>query len=276
MSVMRHSAAVAVLCSAVLGLVACAQPAYDENGVYTPQFGQAGKDVMWVPTAQVVVDRMLALAQVTPGDFLVDLGSGDGRTVIAAAKQGARAHGIEFNPDLVVLSQQAAAREGLADRATFEQGDIFKTDFSDASVVTLFLLTELNLKLRPILLNMKPGTRIVSNSFDMGDWRPDETATVTDHCSGFCTTYKWVVPAHVAGTWHMESDARLELAQTFQMVRGSLYAEDDRTSIRDARMNGSRIEFRVGDDLYTGEVVGDTLRGMVNGVRAWSAQRSVG
>src|SRR5690606_9094222 len=149
---------------------------------YTPSVGQQGKDVVWVPTSQALVDRMLEMAQLTAEDRLVDLGSGDGRLVITAAKRGAASRGIEFNPDLVAISKRAAQTEGVAQRATFEQADIFESDFSDASVVTLFLLPSLNLRLRPTLLDMKPGTRVVSNSFAMEAWEPDESVEVKENC----------------------------------------------------------------------------------------------
>src|SRR4029453_9987339 len=147
---------------------------------FEPQVGQAGKDVVWVPTPQAVVDKMLAMAHVTKSDVVYDLGSGDGRTVISAAKLGARAYGIEYNPDMVTLSQNNAKAAGVADRATFEKADLFETDLSKANVITMFLLPSINLKLRPKILDLKPGTRIVSNTFTMEDWQADETATVTD------------------------------------------------------------------------------------------------
>src|SRR5438128_10799693 len=152
-----------------------AQPAKDE---YQPQVGQEGKDVIWVPTPQALVDKMLDVAKVTPKDYVMDLGSGDGRTVITAAKRGVKAQGIEYNPDMVELSKRNAAKEGVSDKATFAKADLFQSDFSQATVITMFLLPDINLKLRPRILNLKPGTRIVSNTFDMGEWSADETANV--------------------------------------------------------------------------------------------------
>jgi len=155
---------------------------------FEPQVGQAGKDVVWVPTPQGVVDKMLDMAHVTKTDFVMDLGSGDGRTVITAAKRGARAMGIEYNPDLVELSKKNAEAAGMTARATFVKADLFETDFSKADVITMFLLPSINMKLRPKLLDLKPGTRIASNTFTMEDWQADETATVTDGCSSsWCT-----------------------------------------------------------------------------------------
>lgn len=245
----------------------------DAGGVDAPSVGQPGKDVMWVPTSQALIDRMLDMAELTPDDRLVDLGSGDGRTVITAARRGAVAHGIEFDREMVELSRRRAAVAGLAERATFERADIFESDFSDATVVTLFLLPELNLRLRPTLLKMKPGTRVVSNSFDMGNWRPDRTVRVTEGCTSHCTAYKWVVPAHVAGTWAMD-DSELELEQTFQMLQGSLRQAGTERSIGDAGMDGARIGFTVGEDDYIGQVHGDRMSGTVNGGRPWTAVRA--
>ena len=130
-----------------------------------------------MPTSQALVDKMLDMAKVTPQDFVIDLGSGDGRTVITAAKRGARAMGIEYNPDMVELSKRNAAAAGLSeDKAKFMKADLFETDFTQATVITMFLLPSINLKLRPKILDMKPGTRVVSNTFTMEDWEPDETA----------------------------------------------------------------------------------------------------
>src|SRR5258705_13548093 len=163
---------VATLCLIAAASVA-AQPAKEE---YKPQVGQEGKDVVWVPTPQALVDKMLDMAKVTPQDYVIDLGSGDGRTVITAAKRGARALGIEYNPDMVALSKKNAAKEGMGEKAQFTKADLFETDFSQATVITMFLLPEINLRLRPKILDLKPGTRVVSNSFTMEDWQDDETA----------------------------------------------------------------------------------------------------
>ncbi len=234
--------------------------------------GQAGKDVAWVPTSQALVDRMLDMAQLTPRDRLVDLGSGDGRTVITAARRGVRARGIEFDASLVELSKRQAEAAGVSDRATFEQADIFQSDFSDATVVTLFLLPRLNLKLRPVLLDMPPGTRIVANSFGMGEWQPDETAHVTEDCATYCRALKWIVPAKVAGTWRLEGGT-LELAQSFQMLEGRLRNGASIQPIGDGRLEGRQIRFSIGDDRYVGEVRGERMQGRINGSRAWRATR---
>ena len=201
--------------------VACGfSPARAAQGEYQPEVGQEGKDVVWVPTPQVLVDKMLDMAKVTSKDYVIDLGSGDGRTVITAAKRGAKALGIEYNPEMVELSKRNAAKEGVTDKATFMKADLFESDFSHATVITMFLLPSINMKLRPKILDLKPGTRIVANSFDMEDWKPDETAKV-DGCSNWCTAYLWIVPAKVGGTWNL-SQGELTLKQTFQMISGTL------------------------------------------------------
>ena len=239
---------------------------------YVPTTGQAGKDVVWVPTPQALVDRMLDMAQVTSRDYLVDLGSGDGRTVITAARRGVRAHGIEFNPDLVALSQRNA-RAATVDRlATFERADIFESDFSKATVVTLFLLPALNLKLRPTLLDMKPGTRIVSNTFEMGDWQPDEKIEAGGNCTSWCNAYKWIVPAKVQGEWRL-GDGKLSLTQSFQIVSGTLTQGGAAMPLSDARLNGPAITFSAGGQRYSGNVVDGRMSGSRQDGSKWIAIR---
>src|SRR6058998_4071562 len=170
-----------------LALAAIAYGQAQQGAQFEPQVGQAGKDVVWVPTPQELVNKMLDLAKVTPQDYIIDLGSGDGRTVITAAKRGARAHGIEYNPDMVELSKRNAAKAGVTDKANFVKADLFESDFSQATVITMFLLPDINLRLRQKILDLKPGIRIVSNSFTMGDWKADDTVTVTDDCASYCT-----------------------------------------------------------------------------------------
>ena len=218
-------------------------------GQFEPRVGQPGKDVVWVPTPQALVDKMLDMAKVTPADFLMDLGSGDGRTVITAAKRGVKAMGVEYNPDMVELSRKAAAKEGVSDRATFVQADLFKTDLSKATVITMFLLPSINMQLRPAILNLKPGTRIVANTFTMEDWQADETQSVTDNCSSWCTALLWIVPAKVQGTWKTPQ-GNLTLTQQFQMLTGSMNG----TPITAGRMNGDQISFTAGGTTYTGRV----------------------
>ncbi len=272
MKLLRKSLVIAMLGALALGGGAWAQAPATDAAPYTPTEGQAGKDVIWLPTAQVLVGMMLDMAELKPDDRLVDLGSGDGRTVIAAAKRGIVARGIEYNPDLVALATRAAAAEGVAHLASFEQGDIFESDFSEATVVTLFLLPSLNLRLRPILLEMPPGTRVISNTFNMEEWMPDETAEVGAGCQSWCTAHKWVVPAKVAGRWRM-GDQELVLEQTFQMLQGTLREGRANAALREGRLDGTRIQFWVGDRHYVGEVAADSMRGMINGKTPWTATR---
>jgi len=237
---------------------------------FRPQVGQSGKDVIWVPTPDLLVERMLQMAQVGPKDFVVDLGSGDGRTVIAAAKKfHAHSLGIEYNPAMVELSRRNAEKEGVADAAKFVQGDIFASDFSQATVVTMYLLDELNLRLRPKLLGMKPGTRLVSHDFDMGDWRPDETSRIDES-----PAHLWVVPAKVGGSWKLEHDIGadddpvLSLTQKFQKVEGAIVSRSRRLGLRDMRLRGDRLEFGLVDYRgvlreFSGSVRGNLISGSV-------------
>jgi precorrin-6B methylase 2 len=244
--------------------------------VFLPQVGQPGKDVVWVPTSQALVEKMLDMANVTPQDYVIDLGSGDGRTVIAAARRGARALGIEYNPDMVELSRSNAAAEGVGSRATFVKADLFESDLSQATVITMFLLPAINLKLRPALLDLKPGTRIVSNTFTMEEWAPDETATVSDGCSSWCTALLWIVPAKVEGTWRLP-EGELTLKQDFQMVSGSLTSGNGAMAITSGRLRGDLITFSAGGAVYTGHVSGDSVAGTVtsDGTSGnWSATRA--
>jgi hypothetical protein len=259
------------LCSAVLSLAAAnafAQATQAPATPFEPQVGQAGKDVVWVPTPQALVDKMLDMAKVTPQDYVIDLGSGDGRTVITAAKRGARAHGIEYNPDMVNLAKKNAAAAGVTGKATFAQADLFESDFSKAQVITMFLLPSINMKLRPTILNMRPGTRVVSNTFTMEDWQPDQVETIQGECTSWCTANLWIVPAKVEGTWQMPQGP-LTLKQSFQMVTGSLGS----TPISEGKLRGEEITFKVADAVYTGRVQGNTLSGTVSGGGKWTATR---
>ncbi|MBM3809334.1 MAG: class I SAM-dependent methyltransferase [Acidimicrobiia bacterium] len=244
-------------------VVLCAAFALMANGAFAqtssqkpfePQVGQAGKDVVWVPTPQAVVDKMLDLAQVTKDDIVYDLGSGDGRTVITAAKRGSRAFGIEYNPDMVTLSQNNAKAAGVEDRATFVQADLFETDFSKANVVTMFLLPSINIKLRPKILDMRPGTRIASNTFTMEDWQADETVTVTDGCSSsWCTALFWIVPAKVEGAW-TTPNGTLALTQNFQILSGTLG-----NAAVQGRLRGNAITLTAGNQKWAGTVNGNSI-----------------
>jgi len=247
--------------SIVLGLMlaggmAQAQPAKE----FQPEVGQAGKDVVWVPTPQALVDKMLDMAKVTPKDYVIDLGSGDGRTVITAAKRGSKALGIEYNPNMVELSKRNAAKEGVSDKASFMKADLFESDFSQAQVITMFLLPSINMKLRPKIFDLKPGTRIVSNSFDMEDWKPDETAHV-EGCTNWCTAYLWIVPAKVGGDWKLPQ-GELTIKQTFQMISGTL-KHGNVVSPINGKLNGDQISFTAAGTQYTGHVNGNSME--VNG-----------
>ena len=254
MPFVRHAAAVFLLAFSCLAL-AQAQKA---PATFEPSVGQEGKDVVWVPTPQALVDKMLDMAKVTPADTLMDLGSGDGRTVITAAKRGARSMGIEYNPDMVELAKRNAQKEGVADRATFVKADLFETDFSKATVVTMFLLPDINLRLRPKLLEMKPGTRVVSNTFTMGEWKADETADLGAGGKGscnesWCTALLWIVPAKVAGT-HKLPQGELTLKQEFQMLSGSFRTEGKTLAIANGRVRGEEVSFKAGGKDYRGRV----------------------
>ena len=250
--------AVLALCLSTIGVAVSAQATQQKP--FEPQVGQAGKDVVWVPTPQALVDKMLEIAKVTPNDYLIDLGSGDGRTVITAAKRGIKALGIEYNPDMVELSKRNAEQAGVTSMATFMKADLFETDLSPATVITMFLLPDINLKLRPKILELKPGTRIVSNSFTMGEWEEDGKVEVTDNCTSWCTARLWIVPAKVEGQWRVGSET-LTLTQTFQMLSGTLGS----TPIANARMNGDEITFTAGPRTFKGKVSGASMQGAITG-----------
>ncbi|MCL2025303.1 MAG: class I SAM-dependent methyltransferase [Leptospirales bacterium] len=239
---------------------------------YVPQSGQAGKDVVWVPTPQKLVDTMLNMAKLTPSDYVIDLGSGDGRTVITAAKRGATALGIEYNSDLVELAKRNAAKEKVNAKATFIEADIFESDFSKATIVTMFLLPHINMELRPKILNMKPGTRIVSNSFDMGDWTPDQTINLAEECSDWCTAHLWIVPAKVNGTWKL-NNGKITFQQEFQNITGTLTANGQTLKFT-GKLDGNNISFSAGNAKYTGTVNDNTISGTYTGGKSWKAVRN--
>lgn len=287
----------------MLSLIAVSLCAYSQDAQkeFTPKLGQEGKDVDWVPTPQALVEKMLDMAKVGPNDYVIDLGSGDGRIVIAAAKRGARAHGIELNPDLVELSRRIAEKEGVSSNATFVKADIFESDFSQATVITIYLLPQLNYQLRPKMLALNPGTRIVSNSFYMAEWKADDTGKVvsirsffkpalkrikdfvpasvleyfTDYCTFFCTAYLWIVPAKVAGVWQ-SAQGELSLKQKFQVVEGTLKSGERGIPIASGRLNGEQISFSAGGAEYEGRVRGGNIEGKVNAggeITPWNATR---
>ncbi len=247
---------------------------------YQPTVGQHGKDVIWVPTPDELITAMLDMAKVTRDDFVIDLGSGDGRIVIAAAKRGAKAMGIEFNPDMVELSKRNAEKEGVSEKASFTEGDIFEKDFSKATVLTMYLLPELNMRLRPKILDMKPGTRIVTHAFDMEDWEADQSIVADGR-----TAYLWIGPAKVAGTWTWKApsgDAELAITQNFQKIEGSLKLDGKDQPIKNAKLEGDRITFSVGEGNpttidYSGQIKGDSIEGTLKppsgSESKWQAQR---
>jgi len=265
---------------------AWAQPAAP-GGTFEPRVGQAGKDVIWVPTPDAMVDRMLSMAEVTAKDFVIDLGSGDGKIAIAAVRnRGARALGIEYNPDMVELSNRRARDAGVADKVQFVKADIFASDFSKASVITMYLLPGLNLKLRPTLLTMKPGTRLTSHSFDMGEWTADEMSTVNS-----ARGYLWIVPANIGGTWTVNYTGRvlgappqsLTVRQTFQKIEGEAQFGNIGSALNDARLRGDTVQFTIRDaqgqrHLYTGRADGNRITGTVvspgKGQTSFTAQRT--
>ena len=242
---------------------------------YTPESGQQGKDVIWMPTPHELVSTMLDMAKVTASDYVIDLGSGDGRTVITAARRGATALGIEYNPEMVALAKRNAEKEGVGAKTTFMEADLFQTDFSKATVITMFLLPSINLELRPKILDMKPGTRVVSNSFRMDDlnginWEPDQTTNV-ENCSGWCTAYLWIVPAKVNGTWKLDN-GQIRIEQEFQEISGTMTTSGKNVKFT-GKLDGDKISFNAGGTEYTGTVSGNTISGTRAGGGSWKATR---
>jgi len=214
---------------------------------------------------------MLDMAKVTSSDYVIDLGSGDGRIVIAAAKRGATALGIEYNPDLVDFAQRAAAQEGVSAKATFEKANIFESDFSKATVLTLFLGQRLNLDMRQKILDLKPGTRVVSYKFDMGDWKPDKSSIFEDSSSGWSAVHLWIVPAKVDGTWQSDN-GQIRFIQEFKNITGKLTMEKKDMELT-GRLDGDKISFTAGGTEYTGTVSGNTISGRCAGGGSWKAVR---
>ena len=271
------------LLAAIVLVSLLASPAAAQK--FEPQVGQAGKDVIWVPTPDDVVERMLTMAQVTPEDFVMDLGAGDGKIAIAAAKKfGARAIGIEYNPDMVKHANANAQKAGVAGegkgKALIRHGDIFATDFSKADVITMYLLPALNMKLRPQLLSMRPGTRVVSHSFTMEDWEADEISSADGR-----RAYFWIVPASVMGTWSLEAGGRraeMQLEQTFQKLSGTVVLGPLHGGLREPRLRGAQISFSYVDAAavrrdFTGRVSGNRMEGTFRDEKGqegrWSATK---
>jgi len=257
--------ALAALLAVLAGVnAAAAQTPPAPQQPYEPTVGQAGKDVVWVPTPPELVEKMLDMAAVTPQDIVMDLGSGDGRNVIAAAKRGARAIGVEFNPDMVQLAQRMAREAGVGERATFIEGDMFEADVSNATVLALFLLPNNLEKLKDKFLRMRPGSRIVLNTFSVHNWEPDATEKIAGTCQSWCTSMLYFVPARVAGTWKLPQ-GELTLTQTFQMIGGTLTVGGQAVAIANGKLRGDQIAFTAGGREYTGKVAGDRIEGVASG-----------
>ena len=253
----RHWIVVIASVAAMSGVAGAQQPQPPARP-FVPEVGQAGKDVVWVPTPPELVEKMLDLAGVTAQDYVIDLGSGDGRNVIAAAKRGADALGVEYNPDMVELSRRSAAAAGVAEKARFVQGDMYQADISKASVMALFLLPSNMLQLRSKFLGLRPGTRIVSNTFGIQDWTPDESISVGGGCTAWCNALLWIVPANAAGTWRLPQ-GELTLTQQFQMISGTLGS----TPLANGKLRGEAISFTAGGAEYSGKVTGNRIEGTV-------------
>jgi hypothetical protein len=248
------------------------QQAPPASGGYEPKVGQAGKDVVWVPSPESTVEKMLDVAKVTPNDFVVDLGSGDGRNVIAAARRGARALGVEYNADMVELSKKNATKAGVSDKATFVQGDMYEAEFSKATVLALFLLPTNLLKLRDKFAALEPGTRIVANTFGIEEWTADETITIDGECTSWCTVLLYYVPARVEGAWQTPQGP-LTLKQQYQIVTGTLGS----ANIENGKVRGTEISFTANGTSYTARISGDTLTGISKSggaEAAWQATRA--
>jgi hypothetical protein len=255
----------------LLMLALAAPAAAQEQSPFKPEVGQAGKDVVWVPTPEVMVEKMLDMAKVTPQDYVIDLGSGDGRNVIGAAKRGASALGVEYNPNMVELSRRLAKEAGVADKAQFVEGDMFVADISKASVMALFLLPSNLLRLRDKFLDLRPGSRIVSNTFSIQDWQADATETIND-CQQWCTAMLYIVPAKIGGTWRVGSDV-LELKQEFQMLSGTWTTGGQATPVSGS-LRGTDLTLKAGDRSITARVQGNQIDGTVANGSAKSSFRA--
>ena len=272
MNYLRRSIPVLALCFALAAIGAAnGQPA---KKPYVPQVGQEGRDAIWVPTPFVTVEKMLDVAGVTPKDLVMDLGSGDGRNVIAAARRGARAIGVEYNNDLVLFSRGEAQKAGVSEKASFVQGDMYIADVSKADVLALFLLTQNMDKMVPNFLKMRPGSRIVVNGFTITNWEIDETHRAQGDCGNWCTVHLYVVPANVTGAWRI-GQAELILDQRFQILSGTLNVGGKSVPVENGRLRGAEIVFTAGGTTYTGRVDGDAMQGEMKGAAggAWSAAR---
>ena len=268
----RFFMATLMACSMTLAQASSSAVAADPkapNAAYEPIRGQAGKDVIWIPTPEGLIDKMLAAAKVTEQDRLFDLGAGDGIIAITAARKfGAQSVGIEYNPDMAQFARRKVNEAGLNNKVRIITGDIFKEDFTSATVVTLYLMPHLNLQLRPTLLKMKPGTRVVSHAFTMGDWEPDETMQ-----HEYSRAYYWMVPAQVAGDWVITGleggPVRLKMNQTFQLIGGTMTRGGVTQALMGAKLQGEELKFRFSTPdqtvhTFTGRVEGKRMTGSVS------------
>lgn len=239
---------------------------------YLPTTEAQDLDVPYVPTPDQVVERMLDVADVQPSDYVIDLGSGDGRIVIAAAKRGANGHGIDLDPERIAEARENAKSAGVGDQIMFMEQDIFETDFSEASVITMYLLPSINKKLRPELLDkLQPGTEIVSHSFDMGEWQPDKQFTVNQNGSGTHEVYYWVIPAKASGTWSWSDNGRnfsMDINQQFQEINVDISGPNGSSfDIQKAQLQGERITIRATNGrqnyIFSGRIEGDKIHGMM-------------
>ena len=254
--------------------LAQAKPTPTRDESWKPIVGMPGRDAVWVPTSHAMIETMLDLAKVTADDFVMDLGSGDGRAIIAAARRGARGRGVEFNPDLVAYSTRLAAEAGVGDKAQFVQGDMYEADIADATVLALFLLPSNLEKLKPKFLALRPGSRIVANTFWMEGWEPDDTVKMESNCDSWCTAHLFIIPARVEGAWKTPK-GDLALKQSIQTVTGTLTVNGKPVPV-DGRLRGNEITLTAGGMEYVGKVNGDRIEGMAsNGGKsaAWTAAR---
>lgn len=255
-----------VFCLALAACLAGSTAAFAQQSVtepYKPTVGMPGRDAVWVPTSEALVQKMFDVAQLTQDDFVIDLGSGDGRMIIAAAKRGVHGLGVEFNPELVEYSKKVATEAGVADKASFVQGDMYIADISKGSVLALFLLPENLRKLTPQFLDLRPGSRIVVNTFGIPDWEPDVVERIDEGCESWCEAKLYIVPAKVAGTWALR-EGSLVLEQTFQKLSGTLTNGEQAVRIEEGILKGTEISFTAGGDRYVGRVNGDTIEGTVS------------
>ena len=249
----------------LLGVQLVAQAPAAPQKPYEPEVGQGGKDVVWVPTPPALVEKMLDMAQVTRDDLVMDLGSGDGRNIIAAAKRGARAIGVEYNPQMVALATKLAQEAGVADRATFIEGDMFTADISKATVMALFLLPDNLERLAPTFLKLTPGTRMVLNTFGVPEWEPDAREDMGEGCGSWCTALLYYVPARIAGTW-TTTRGELELRQEFQMVAGTLTKDGQVTKVT-GRLRGRDLTITADGETVRGAVTDNRIDGPLAATR---------